>query len=89
MIFIKVAFSAVSAKVIQHLNNPRYVKNHEKLEKILERQTHKKLKRDEILGKDTADQLEGIGVGEEGSILNNSVDAQRLRDKLLEWTIIK
>lgn len=54
MIWCKVLLSAVSAKVCQNLANPRYSKNQEKLEKILNKQRDKLKKRNEILGQETA-----------------------------------
>jgi len=49
MIFIKVAISGISAKVLQNLINPRYAKNQEKLKTILSRQAMKVAKREEII----------------------------------------
>ena len=83
MIWVKVALSAVSAKVCQNLINPRYSKNQEKLKKILKRQKMKILKRDEILGKDTADIIEGIAP-ETDELMSPGYDTDQLRDKLLE-----
>jgi len=41
------------------------------------------LKRDEILGKDTADIIEGIAP-ETDELVSPGIDTDRLRDKLLE-----
>ena len=84
MIWVKVALSAISAKVCQNLNNPRYAKNQAKLNKIKKRQREKIIKREAILGKDTVDLLEGIAPEsvEHEDVLD--IDTDRLRDKLLE-----
>lgn len=93
MIFVKVLLSAVSAKVCQNLINPRYSKNQDKLVKILNRQKDKLQKRNEILGEETAKQLDGIAPSEdadEGTVLPSGLNTRRLfnthllRDKLLE-----
>jgi hypothetical protein len=83
MIWFKVALSGVSAKVCQNLINPRYAKNQVKLKKILKRQKEKMRKREEILGKEASNQIEGIGPNhtEDDSPL---ADKDMLRDKLLE-----
>jgi hypothetical protein len=62
MIFIKAAISGISAKVLQNLINPRYAKNQDKLKTILSRQAMKVAKREEIIGKEISQQLEGIGI---------------------------
>lgn len=60
MVFVKVALSAVSAKVRMYLVNPRYQRNQEKLKKILQRQQGKIKTRDEILGVDTAKFIDDV-----------------------------
>lgn len=60
MVFIKVLLSAVSAKVRMYLVNPRYQRNQDKLQKILQRQQGKIKTRDEILGSDTAKLIDEV-----------------------------
>lgn len=81
MVFIKVLLSGVSAKVRMYLSNPRYSKNQEKLSKILIRQKDKLKIRDDILGEETAKQIDGVGVE---SLTTSTGDVDTLRDKLLE-----
>ena len=61
MAFVKVAISGVSAKVVQHLINPRYAKNQQKLKKILSRQSHKLALREEIIGKEVSNLIDEGG----------------------------
>ena len=58
MAFVKVAISGVTAKVVQHLINPRYEKNQQKLKKILKRQSEKLALREEIIGKEVSNQID-------------------------------
>jgi hypothetical protein len=82
MIFIKVAISGISAKVLQNLINPRYAKNQEKLKTILSRQAMKVAKREEIIGKELSQQLEGIGIATV-PVIDPSTQEQ-MREYLLE-----
>ena len=50
MILVKAAFSAISAKISHHLDNPKYFSNHDKLKKIFQRQRVRIEKRNEVLG---------------------------------------
>lgn len=61
MICSKIALSALGAKVRMYLINPRYSKNKVKLLKILSRQNHKLRLREQILGKEAVQQIEGVG----------------------------
>ena len=57
--FVKVLTSGVAAKVVQHLVNPRYEKNQQKLKKILERQRKKIAMREDIIGKEVSNHIDG------------------------------
>lgn len=78
IIIIKMGQSATGAKIRQYLANPRYKKNKEKLRKITKKQNEKMLKSEEILGRDTLQNL---------NLLDESTPTDvndKLRDKLLE-----
>lgn len=87
MVCCKIALSALGAKVRMYLVNPRYSKNKLHLLKILSRQNKKLLIREQILGKETVLQLEGVGSANSTistGLLESAMDTQKMRDKLIE-----
>lgn len=69
MIFVKIALSAVSSKIRQYLMNPRFASNDIKLKKILSKQGQKIQKSQEIIGRQTLNQIR--------SSIDNSFDSER------------
>ena len=95
MILIKMGLSAMGAKVRQYLANPRYSKNAEKLKKIMSRQSEKMKKREQILGKETIQQIEGVSAedtksrsGSGGSSSQNLLSSA-VSDNVLDGSSIK
>lgn len=87
MVCCKIALSALGAKVRMFLVNPRYSKNKAKLLKILSRQNQKLQVREQILGKETVEQLEGVGSSNSTlstGLLESTMDTRKMRDKLIE-----
>lgn len=85
MVLIKMALSATSSKIRQYLLNPRFASNNIKLMKIMTKQGEKIQKRQEILGKQTLQQLNASTETSMDMDRNDSLEVQeKLRDKLLE-----
>lgn len=85
MVFIKIALSATSSKIRQYLMNPRFASNNIKLRKILTKQGEKIQKSQEIIGRQTLNQIRSSIDNSMDSERNESLEVQeKLRDKLLE-----
>lgn len=84
ILVLKVAFSAISAKLVHILNNPLFAANHKKLQVMLRVQKRRMIKREETLGRDTARDMSGTGLFSDNNPMTySSEDEARMRQSLL------
>lgn len=91
MIFVKTAFSSISAKIAHSLSNPKYMSNQEKIKKIFKIQRERVEKRNEVLGIEVSKQISGMGMfpsylpkdKQTVPVISKAMEA-RMRERLLQ-----
>lgn len=80
----KIAFSAISAKLVHILKNPLFAENDKKLQIMLRVQKRRMIKREETLGRETARNMSGTGLFSDNNPMTySSEDEARMRQSLL------